>query len=78
MKAGTIRQIHSILSAAFDAAQRRELIDHAYLFSNDPLHAVPWNPDWISHMVTDLAKAAGVRATATGTAASRSWSGNRR
>lgn len=32
----------------------------AYLFSNDPMHAVPWNPDWASHKVSDLAVAAGV------------------
>jgi integrase len=32
----------------------------AYLFSNDPMHAVPWNPDWASHKVSDLADAAGV------------------
>ena len=32
----------------------------AYLFSNDPVHAVAWNPDWASHKVSDLADAAGV------------------
>jgi hypothetical protein len=32
----------------------------AYLFSNDPVHAVAWNPDWASHKVCDLATAAGV------------------
>jgi integrase len=37
-----------------------ELVDDAYLFSNDPAHAVPWNPDWASHKVSDLADAAGV------------------
>jgi integrase len=37
-----------------------ELADDAYLFSNDPVHAVPWNPDWASHKVSDLAEAAGV------------------
>lgn len=29
----------------------------AYLFSNDPMHAAPWNPDWASHKVSDLADA---------------------
>ena len=37
-----------------------ELAPDAYLFSNDPMHAVPWNPDWASHKVSDLADAAGV------------------
>jgi integrase len=37
-----------------------ELEPDAYLFSNDPVHAVPWNPDWASHKVSDLADAAGV------------------
>ena len=32
----------------------------AYLFSNDPVHAVAWNPDWASHKVSGLAAAAGV------------------
>ena len=37
-----------------------ELAADAYLFSNDPMHAAPWNPDWASHKVSDLAVAAGV------------------
>jgi integrase len=32
----------------------------AYLFSNDPAHARPWNPEWVSRRVADLARAAGV------------------
>lgn len=32
----------------------------AFLFSNDPAHSRPWNPDWLTHRVCDLAKAAGV------------------
>lgn len=36
------------------------LPDRAYLFSNDPAHARPWNPDWVTHRVTDLARATGV------------------
>jgi integrase len=32
----------------------------AYLFSNDPAHARPWNPDWVTHRMGDLARAAGV------------------
>jgi hypothetical protein len=30
------------------------------LFSNDAMHATPWNPDWASHAVGDLADAVGV------------------
>ena len=36
------------------------LRDDAYLFSNDPAHARPWNPDWVTHRVSDAADAAGV------------------
>ena len=38
-----------------------ELPDDAYLFSNDPAHSRPWNPDWATHKVTEAAEAAGVR-----------------
>ena len=37
-----------------------ELADDAYLFSNDPVHARPWNPDWATHKVADAAAGAGV------------------
>jgi integrase len=42
------------------AAVGVELRDDAYLFSNDPAHARPWNPDWVTHRVADAAAAAGV------------------
>jgi integrase len=42
------------------AAVGAELRDDAYLFSNDPAHARPWNPDWVTHKVADAADAAGV------------------
>jgi len=35
------------------------LADDAYLFSNDPVHARPWNPDWATHQVAAAAAAAG-------------------
>ncbi len=35
------------------------LAPSAFLFSNDPAHLRPWNPDWVSHRVRDLARAAG-------------------
>jgi integrase len=38
-----------------------QLPDDAYLFSNDPRGAAPWNPDWATHKVSDLASAAGVK-----------------
>ncbi|MGH3420097.1 MAG: tyrosine-type recombinase/integrase, partial [Streptosporangiaceae bacterium] len=42
------------------AAVGAGLRDDAYLFSNDPAHARPWNPDWVTHKVADAADAAGV------------------
>jgi integrase len=42
------------------AAIGLELPDDAYLFSNGPMHSEPWNPDWVTHEVADLADAAGV------------------
>jgi integrase len=38
-----------------------ELHEDAYVFSNDPAGAMPWNPDWASHKARDLAAAAGVK-----------------
>jgi integrase len=38
-----------------------ELRDDAYLFSNDPAHSPPWNPDWATHKVAEAADAAGVK-----------------
>ena len=32
----------------------------AYLFSNDPAHTRPWNPDWVTRRMEDLARATGV------------------
>jgi integrase len=42
------------------AAVGAGLRDDAYLFSNDPAHARPWNPDWVTHRVAEVATAAGV------------------
>ena len=33
----------------------------AYVFSNDPAGAVPWNPDWATHKVSDVAAEVGVK-----------------
>src|SRR6266536_2296316 len=38
-----------------------ELPGDAYVFSNDPMGARPWNPDWATHKASDLAAAAGVK-----------------
>jgi integrase len=38
-----------------------EMHEDAYVFSNDPAGAKPWNPDWASHKASDLAAAAGVK-----------------
>jgi integrase len=43
------------------AAVGVDLRDDAYLFSNDPAHSRPWNPDWATHKVADAADAAGVK-----------------
>jgi integrase/DNA-binding transcriptional regulator YhcF (GntR family) len=43
------------------AAVGVELSDDAYLFSNDPAHSRPWNPDWATHKVAQAAAAAGVK-----------------
>jgi integrase len=54
-----IREHLDALTTVFTAAGL-ELAMDAYLFSNDPLHAAPWNPDWVTHKVSALAEAAGV------------------
>jgi integrase len=42
------------------AAVGVELRADAYLFSNDPAHTRPWNPDWVTHQIAEAADAAGV------------------
>ena len=42
------------------AAVGVELRADAYLFSNDPAHARPWNPDWVTHQIAAAADAADV------------------
>jgi integrase len=37
-----------------------ELPLDSYLFSPDPLGTRPWNPDWVTHKVAEIAQAAGV------------------
>jgi HIT domain len=37
-----------------------------HVFSNDPMGANPWKPDWASHKASDLAAAAGVKLSIKG------------
>jgi integrase len=43
------------------AAVGVEMGDDAFLFSNDPAHARPWNPDWVTHQIAVAADAAAVK-----------------
>ena len=43
------------------AAVGLDLPEDAYVFSNEPMGASPWNPDWATHKASDLAAAAGVK-----------------
>jgi integrase len=43
-----------------------ELPEDAYVFSNEPMGAKPWNPDWATHKAGDLAAAAGVKLSIKG------------
>ena len=38
-----------------------EMGGDAFLFSNDPAHARPWNPDWVTHQIAAAADAAAVK-----------------
>ena len=58
---GMIRE-HLGMTRTDLAAVGLELPEDAYVFSNDPIGANPWNPDWASHKASDLATAAGVQA----------------
>ena len=42
------------------AAVGVQLAADAYLFSNDPGHTRPWNPDWATHQISAAADAVGV------------------
>ena len=48
-------------TAAALAAVGAGLRDDAYLFSNDPAHSRPWNPDWVTHQIAAAADAAEVK-----------------
>jgi integrase len=54
-------QEHLAAAEAALAGTGVKLTQDAYLFSNQPANARPWNPDWATHRVADLAVAAGVQ-----------------
>ena len=56
----TLVQEHIAAAEAALAGTGVKLTQDAYLFSNQPANARPWNPDWATHRVADLAAAAGV------------------
>lgn len=37
-----------------------DLPPDSYVFSSDPLGELPWNPDWVTHKVAEIARTAGV------------------
>ena len=56
----TLIQEHIAAAEAALAGTGVKLTQDAYLFSNQPANTRPWNPDWATHRVADLAGAAGV------------------
>ena len=56
----TLIQEHIAAAEAALAGTGVKLTQDAYLFSNQPANTRPWNPDWATHRVADLASAAGV------------------
>ena len=51
----TLIQEHLAVAEAALAGTGVKLTDDAYLFSNQPANTRPWNPDWATHRVADLA-----------------------
>jgi integrase len=50
------------------------LASTAYVFASDPLGLTPWNPDWVTHKVAEVAVGAGVRyGLREGLGAARRW-----
>ena len=64
---GVMRHALEALAAYLDetgaalAAVGAGLRDDAYLFSNDPAHSRPWNPDWVTHQIASAVDAAEVK-----------------
>ena len=56
----TLVREHIAAAGAALAGIGVKLTQDAYLFSNQPANGRPWNPDWATHRVADLAAAAGV------------------
>ena len=57
----TLIQEHIAAAEAALAGTGVKLTQDAYLFSNQPANTRPWNPDWATHRVADLASAARVQ-----------------
>jgi integrase len=53
------------------AAVGAELPEDAYVFSNDPMGANPWNPDWATHKASDLAARLASSSTSRGCGTTR-------
>jgi integrase len=51
-------------------------IDDWYLFSHDPAHGVPLNPDWVTHRYTDMAAELGITTHLTRATALQRWPPN--
>lgn len=57
----TLVKEHLAAAEAALAGTGVRLKPDAYLFSSHAANTRPWNPDWVTHRVTDLAEAAGVQ-----------------
>jgi integrase len=55
-----VLSVHCQQLEALLASAGLRLAPTAYVFSNDLAGAAPWNPDWVTHKVTQIAQAAGV------------------
>ena len=56
----TLVEEHIAAAEAALAGTGVKLTQNAYLFSNQAANTRPWNPDWATHRVADLAAAVGV------------------
>jgi integrase len=54
-----IRESIEVIDAKL-ASVGLHLVPDAYLFSSEPMHTAPWNPNWVSHEVANLAEDASV------------------
>ena len=59
----TVAVLKQRRGAAAEARARvgSQLPEDAYIFSHDPAAASPWNPDWVTRKVAEVADAVGVK-----------------